>query len=340
MKKVIFVLVLCFLVFGGTIPNSVMAKEINNHENVVEIVEKATNAGYGINCNNVSVEQVQSDDGKIKYYCPFDSNKTSGYAIVNLIDDELYIEKIWLENTKYQDNEYSNSGIGFDEHTLTVSYTNKVQDNYKLALFYPTYDLSVSCVPKAATNLLGFYDRYYTELIPNFTPGYMYYGYYAYYTAADAYVRAEATQLATDMGIILQSDGVTINEFKTGFQTYCSRKSLSVTYSSCMSNGTFNFNTAKAQIDDNKPLIIFMSEYNMTSINSSNNVDTLSMETSSNPHAMAAFGYRTITYTLVNGQTRVDNYLHTATGTPIPSASMLNLSYYIDIDDAYAVTIF
>lgn len=341
MKKVFLSLLLCLslIILGSTNVNFALASETSNISDIVEIVETATNAGYGIDCENITVEPFNSDDGNVKHYCCFESQLTNGYAIVNSIDDELYIEKIWLENTEYYDDEYLNGGTSFDEHVLTVSYTNRTQENYKLALTYPAYTLSVSCVPQAATNLLGFYDRYYTELIPNFDPGYMYYGYYAYHEAANSFVSAVAMQLASDMGVVEQYDGVTVNEFKTGFQTYCSRKGLSASYSSCMSYGSFNFNTAKAQIDSGKPLIVFLSAYNMTTLSSLNNVDTLDMQTSTVPHAMAVFGYRSVTYTLSNGQTRVDNYLHTATGAPNPSTSLLNLSYYVDIDDAYSVSI-
>ena len=341
MKKVFlsFLLCLSLIILSSTNVNFALASEISNISDVVEIVETATYAGYGIDCENITVKPFNFDDGKQKYYCYFQSELTNGYAVVNSIDDELYIEKIWLENTEYYDDEYLNGGSSFDEHLLTVSYTNRTQDNYKLALTYPAYDLSVTCVPKAATNIFGFYDKYFTDLIPNFEPGYMYYGYYRYYEAAGAYGNEVATQLATDMGAVDQYDGVTVNEFKAGFQTYCSRKGLSASYSSCMSYGSFNFNTAKAQIDSGKPLIVFLSAYNMTTLSSSNNVDTLDMQTSTVPHAMAVFGYRSVTYTLSNGQTRVDNYLHTATGAPNPSTSLLNLSYYVDIDDAYSVSI-
>lgn len=335
MKKLIIALILCFTLALASIPTTTSTEEFNN---IKEIVSATVLGGYDLKCTDVSVKEFLNEQNETQYFCSFDTDESNGYAIVKNEDSEIFVEKLWLDDTEYKDSEYIGSSH-YEQHTLTVSYSNKSESSKKLAITYPAYIFDVSCVPKASACVIGYYDRYFPNLFPYFEPGQEYYGVYAYSSVTNSYVIAEVNQLAADMGTTSPSDGVTVNEFKSGFQKFCSRKSLTATYTSCMSNGLFNFNTAKALLEQNKPLIVFMSEYNITTLSGSNNIDTVAMYTSSVPHAMAAFGYRTVTYTLNNGQTRVDNYLQVSTGEPSNRDALLNLSYYIDIDDAYAVTI-
>ena len=336
MKNLIINLILCFTLALTNIPTTASTEEFND---VKEIVSSTVSTGYDLECTDISVKEFLNEQNEVQYYCSFKTTESSGYAIVKNINNDIYVEKLCLENTEYKDSEYIGSS-DFEQHTLTVSYSDKSESSKKLAINYPAYSFNVSCVPKASACIIGYYDRFHTNLFPNFEPGREYYDYgvYSYTSVTNSYVIAEVDQLAADMGTTSPAEGVTVNEFKTGFQKFCSRKSLTATYNSCMSNGMFNFNTAKTQLEQYKPLIIFMSEYNITTLSSSNNVDTVAMYTSTVPHAMAAFGYESVTYTL-NGQTRVDNYLHVSTGTPSMPTALLNLSYYIDIDDAYAISI-
>ncbi len=335
MKKLIITIILCFTLALTSIPTTASTEKFND---VKEIVSSTVSTGYDLECTDISVKEFLNEQNEVQYYCSFKTTESNGYAIVKNENDEIHVDKLCLENTKYKDSEYIGSS-GFEQHTLTVSYSDKSESNKKLAITYPAYILNVSCVPKASACIIGYYDRFYPDLYPNFKPGKEYYGVYSYASVTDSYMIAEVNQLAADMGTTSPTEGVTVNEFKTGFQKFCSRKSLTATYTSCMSNGSFNFNTAKTQLEQNKPLIIFMSEYNITILSSSNNVDTVAMRTSTVPHAMAAFGYMSVTYTLNNGQTRVDNYLHVSTGESSKTSALLNLNYYIDIDNAYAVTI-
>ncbi len=335
MKKLIITIILCFSLALASIPATASAEEFND---VKEIVSSTVSTGYDLECTDISVKEFQNEQNEFQYYCSFKTTESNGYAIVKNINNEIYVDKLCLENTEYKDSEYIGSS-DFEQHTLTVSYSDKSKSSKDLALNYPAYSFFVSCVPKAAACIIGYYDRYFPNLYPNFEPGKEYYGVYSYTSVTNSYVTAEVNQLAADMGTTSPTEGVTVNEFKTGFQEFCSRKSLTATYTSCMSNGSFNFNTAKTQLEQNKPLIIFMSEYNIATLISSSNLDTIDMYTSTVPHAMAAFGYISITYTLSNGQTRIDNYLQVSTGEPSQTSALLNLNYYIDIDNAYAVTI-
>ncbi len=295
-----------------------------------EMVFNTVKQAYGVEITNYQTTQV--DETTI--YCSFDG----GYAVVSQKDDETKIEKLWCDTTAYFDN-YFGAGT-LTPHTYDIYYTNKSQNNKSLAARIPDYILAgVTCVPSAATCLLGFYDRYFDNLILNFTAGMTYGNAYLYYAPTDDVTNA-AIQLAYDMGASNPAtDGVTVSEFKSGMQTYCARKSLDVSFASCMSWGNFKYDKAVAQLDSGKPVIFFTSGYNIVSIAKFDDHDTVTMRTSNGMHSMTAFGYTQITYTLSNGTTQTDRYLNVASGVDFLSNALVNVDTDINIDDAYAVTI-
>lgn len=235
-----------------------------------------------------------------------------------------------------------NGASNFTTKTFTVSYTERVPSGKTLALRTPDYIVpNVTCVPIAGANILGFYDRYYTELIPNFTPGITYAGKYYMYNAYDDNVTNAALLLAADMGLTDPSkQGATVAGCKTGFETYCNRKSLSVSFSSTMQNGSLNYETAKAQLNSDKPIILFCSEFNLAAMSQNGKTDSIVLYTSTTPHAMVAFGYSEYTYTLSDGSTRVDKYLDVASGVLAHSSAKVYMGSDLTVDDAYAVTIY
>lgn len=243
------------------------------------------------------------------------------------------------------DTKYYSSGFygasDFVEVKRYVSYAEQSKLNKRITLRTPSYVLSgVTCVPIAATNIIGFYDRYYDELIPNFTAGTAFGNNYLY-AQANNYVTNVAHVLATDMGLSdPEHEGATVEECKTGLTKYCKRKSLTISYNSCMSSGSFNYALAKEQLLSGKPIIIFCSEFNLSMIATENSVDTITLLTSSDAHAMVVFGYTEISYIQSNGTSFVENYLYVASGLLGIQNSLLYLGQNITIDNAYAITIF
>lgn len=327
MKKAIFLLVGvlcalnmfgCFTAFAAT-------------DSVYQLVCQTVSQAYGVNVQDYAATEL--DDGTI--HCTF----KGGYALVESTNDGYAIQKLCCDTTAYFANYLGATNL--QEQTRTVSYTNKSESNKSLALKNPTYLIpGVTCVPNAAICLIGYYDRYHDNLIPNFTAGRSYGNLYMY-LSPDSNVQSAAIQLAYDMGVSNPAtDGVTITNFKNGMQNYCGEKSLSVSFTSCMSWGSFDYNKAKAQLNANVPLIVFMGEFGVSVINAgNNNVDTVTTYTANAAHAMAVFGYTEITYTLSNGATKTDKYLRVANGLSGIVCELVNIELNNTFDDAYAVTI-
>lgn len=231
---------------------------------------------------------------------------------------------------------------GFTDKVFSVSYVERAYKGKGLALATPSYVVSnVTCVPTAGANILGFYDRYCTELIPNFTPGVVYAEKYYLYNAYDSNVKEAALKLASDMGLKDPSkEGATVAGFLTGFEKYCVNRDYDISFDSSMQGGSFSFEKAKSQLEAGKPIILFCSEFNISTMGETEKSDRITMHTSKDPHAMVAFGYSEYTYKLSNGSTRVYRYLEVATGISILTEAMVYVDSDITIDDAYAVRVF
>ena len=225
-----------------------------------------------------------------------------------------------------------------DSQTSDIVYKEKNSNTHNLALNAPTYILpEVSCVPNAGMCILGYYDITYSDLIPNFTAGRIVGGRY-YFHQLNSYVVNAALILAKDMGLANPTDAATVNQFESGMNTYCQSKGLNVSLYACTSN-KFDYALTKQYLDQNIPVIIFASEFNLSFINSLDNRDQIVRYDYSENHAMAVFGYQEITYTLTTGQKLVNRYLSVSTGLEKYPSALVNVDNYVEIDDAYSVII-
>ncbi len=239
----------------------------------------------------------------------------------------------------YADSFYG--GSDFTNKVITIPYSERTINNKLLVLRPPEYVIgNITCVPIAGANIIGFYDRYYENLIPNFVPGFEY-GTHYLYKYGSTEIDAMAFQLAADMGLTSPStQGATVAEAKSGITKYCTSKSLNVSFTSTM-KWSFDYELAKSQIISGKPIIIFCSEFNLATLGQEeSDVDTIYLRTCKEPHAMAIFGYYEVTYKLSNGTTRIDKYLNAATGIMELHSAMVYMGSDIKVDNAYAVTVY
>lgn len=234
----------------------------------------------------------------------------------------------------------------YDDFTYdneTISFTSKSEDTKDLAKRHPylsdSIKLSNGCAAITGANLIQYWDRYCPELIPNYTPGSELMSYYLY--------KGESTEtdkvmvdLYNDMGTNTEASGTSISQFKSGFEKYIKRNgSYILTYSYCISSGKLDYNLAKSYINSGEPIVLFLSTFNIITLNSGDNSNDISYTFSKYKHTMAAFGYKDITYTLTNGTQRNDKYLAVATGVREFAKGYFNISYKTNIDEALAIKI-
>lgn len=235
---------------------------------------------------------------------------------------------------------YGDTGPITGGTTINIPYENKEREDYRMALAVPcnaSTPYSGSCACVAGGNIINYFDRYCTELIPDYEPGYEYMGYYFYYGQTTE-GKAIIPQLYSDMGTT-ESNGTTVAGFLSGMKKYSNRAGYTFSYSSCMSGGKFNYSTAKNKMKSGQPVALFLSGYNVAVIGAYDNYDSIAYALSDANHVMVGFGYQDITYTYESGAEETFQYVYVASGYHTRQNGYFNISYNTKINDAYAVNI-
>jgi len=210
-------------------------------------------------------------------------------------------QEVNLTDTIYYGNNYGNSDysctnvveeITYDSYTLTSDYlSGSFPENYK-----NDYDITNACTPVAASNIINFYDRWYDNLIENYTAGIVLNtGIYYYYPMA--YQTDTKDQLIRNlynlMGTNTEHPGTSKAQYNSGLTTYIHNQGYNVTYTNCETNGNFNFETYKNMITQGKPVALFLIGYNLTEIGSSNteNLFVFSKNIYVTNHVVVGYGY-------------------------------------------------
>ena len=199
----------------------------------------------------------------------------------------------------------------------TVSYTRRevvgpVTTLGNCPFFTPLSDLTNACGAVAGAELVAFYDRYFPDLIPDWTP---------YYTSNNNYRRQDSTyipavmrQLYTLMRTNVDDVGVSRTDFLNGLTSYFNSKGRQISYQSVKSGNTLDYNQCKNAIDNNKAIVLFTLPTNVYEVFISTNQDSIASVSISGAHIMVIYGYYEVRYYNSNGLFRTDLYLNVAMG--------------------------
>lgn len=221
-----------------------------------------------------------------------------------------------------------------------VYYADRQEDECRMVLKHPEYEscaYAASCACVAGANVIGYFDRYYENLIPDHSAGYDFRGDFIY-ASEDSAVFQTTNQLYQDMGT--NADGTTVEEFKKGMKTYCARKGLNITFASCMTNGKFNLDEAKRRMEKDWPVVFFCGGYNIAEIYEYEGYDNIAYIESDANHVIVGFGYLDIYYTMSDSTNDLYRFIKTATGNLINTNGYYNIDYKTKINDAYAINIY
>lgn len=234
---------------------------------------------------------------------------------------------------------YGSNGYTITFSSETINFISRNESGYELAKRLPSNrevpNLKNDCVPVAGANIIQYWDRFATNLIPDFTPGAGANKNY-FYKEKSTQVNDVTAQLYKDMETT--NTGTTIDKFKKGMTTYTKRQGYNITFTSSMVSYKFNYDIAKSIFLKDQPMILFVDVCTTTTMENLSNSVNLENMTINGAHAMAAFGYKEIEYNLTNGR-RTDYYLRVATGLSQRPNGYLNVNNVDMIDDAYGVTI-
>ena len=230
--------------------------------------------------------------------------------------------------------------IDCDYFEITANYA------YDTAPAFGNTESSFSnyCGPVTGMDIVLFNDRWKTNLIPNYEPGFSLsdgsYDYWAMATSASsaAYANIYSLMKTGEVG------GTTSTNFRNGLKSFVENAGYDISYSSIYSNSkTVNLNALKTAIDQNKVGVIMCSEYNYIlsmGVSMGDTEMTIVKESSTIPHMMMVYGYFTCAYYKNGVNFQTDTYLYVTRSNGSGDLGYMQVNDdCLDIDEAYIVTI-
>ncbi len=194
---------------------------------------------------------------------------------------------------------------GTESETITYAWKDETEYVIKggLPLYYNTGSHTKTCANVAGAIVLGYYDKTYDDLIPNFTSARVIRDRILYNVQTDA-VQAVIDSLYVKMDTDSTSGGTTITGFKNGLKSYINEKGKDVTYSVTGQNSQLNKTAFIQSIQNNRPVALFVSKYTLIPIMNfsvSSTEDKLNKTKFEGNHALVSYGLKEVNYYNSNG---------------------------------------
>lgn len=240
---------------------------------------------------------------------------------------------------------YSSVGNARKE-TESFGYVTKTVESYSINTTFPNYfnnngSLQNTCSNVAGANIIGYYDRYYENLIPNSVPGVGTTKKYTYYPMSKNMVANQAVinDLYNKMLTNITAPGSTQVEYKNGLSSYVQNKGYNISFNTVITNGLFDLNKAKVQLQNGYPISLYMSGYGFTKITDNGSLVTLDKSLYDDNHIAVVYGFDKINYFGANGNLlRSEIYLKVSTGIYGVSGVYI-VNNYGTLNDAESVII-
>lgn len=247
--------------------------------------------------------------------------------------------------TRYCDG-YLGAG-SYVTQTENVSYSTKSTTEYYIISTFPNYyntDSTVTdnCAAVAGTILMGYYDRYFSELIPGTATGSnrgLGFTYYAQ-NLIESYIQSTMDTFYSLMNIGQSGAGASRSDYINGLTAYVQSKGQSISFDSVMSGSSVNFTQLDAALRAGEPVTIYMNGFGIaTSIsdNGSSAVYTIRNYATS-AHIMIVYGYQKIDYYNAAGQLvssklnlMVSNGLNGVTGYVMAGMGSMDAADAVDV---------
>ena len=236
-------------------------------------------------------------------------------------------------------NRYDDNAATFasDISSEQVYYTDRQYTYYTttngVPLYEPSGALTNSCGATGGAIVVGFYDKYYENLIPNYTSYYTATGKYKN-LSSNTYVSTLMSDLYTLMRTNVDDVGVSESDCREGLKTYVTNKGYSLSYTSIKNGSGLNMTACQNAFRNNKPILLFCDQVGVVFVD--DNITTLAV---ANQHIMVAYGYYQVRY--YNGSTnfRTDTYFCIATGLDINTVGWVKVDSINWLDNGYIVSI-
>ena len=242
---------------------------------------------------------------------------------------------------------FNGQGVQTDaSYTVYYDYYTVLEDvSVGSAPSFGNNDGTNICGPVAGANIVIYYDRWYTNLVPNYTPGMVFSdtGLYNYYPNMGlTETNNVITSLYLHMNLLLWG-GTTSANFKSGLNGYVTNAGYNLSYYSFYTNSTnVNLATLKTAVQQGKVGLVMCSEYNfvygLNDVPQDKKMNIVKIKSSS-AHMMMVYGYKKIAY-YKNGQNiGTDTFLYVSSGFNTSDQGYMELNDYSVINEALIMAI-
>lgn len=225
--------------------------------------------------------------------------------------------------------------------STTISYNSRTVDVYNTPGGAPNYrqvsDMSNACGAVAGTTIVGFYDKYYDNMIP---------GWVSYYPASGLYRLQDSTYVPGvmwEMYDLMQTNvkdvGVSEQEFVDGLKAYINKQGYSVSMQNVVSGSSIDYQACKDALNNNKVIALLSHAGDIYELGEYSGHDTVTSINIAGSHIMVAFGYYEINYYDSSSKLfRTDIYLEVATGLASRATALYKINPH-NLSSAYIVNV-
>lgn len=240
-----------------------------------------------------------------------------------------------------------NGAIMTGTETETITYASKDETEYAIKGGLPTY-YDTSSRPKTCANVagaivLGYYDKTYDELIPNFTSARVIRDKILYNVQTEA-VQAVVDSLYVKMETNVTSGGTSVAGFKNGLKKYVNEKGKNLSYSEIGQNSQLNKTAFIQSIQNSHPVALFVSKYTLIPIMNfsiSSTEDKLNKTKFEGNHVLVSYGLKEVNYYNANGTLkRQMTLLMVATGFSQEPLYYIELSSNSGMIESYSINVY
>ena len=207
----------------------------------------------------------------------------------------------------------------------------------------PLYDsntLENACGPIGGGIVVGYYDKYFQNLIPNYTNYLTTTG--KYRPQDSTYVPAMLQEMYTLMQTNVIAPGVSEDECLDGLEAYVEGKGYSIRYRAVKPyNGTFSHTAYQNAINNGQPVILFCDTVQLVQASEYDTYNQIIVAQESQDHIIVGFGYQIYRYYNASGTNfRTDIYLAVATGWNLNKIGFVKINDDGWLDSGFAVEIY
>ena len=220
-----------------------------------------------------------------------------------------------------------------------IEYTSVVETSVRLTGGMPIYytsTLSNACGPVAGSIIVGYYDKYMEELVPNYSTAY----------ASGRFRMIDSTHipnlmqnLYTLMRTNVDDVGVSESDCLNGLASYVRGKGCTIEYTSLKGN-IFSETGYIAAMSAMEPVLMFCDSVTLCNVSRTDTATSIVQIAQSSNHIMVCSGYLQLQYYNGTNNFRTDIFLEARTGWYTCSVGYVKLGNASWIDSAYQVSIY